>query len=200
MRHFSLLHVRISQVFFVLLACFAMTSFVFAQDPPGPGGSGQNFVTLVPQLPLLGNQTSVPALLNALFGITVGVAAILAVLMFTIGGFRYMASEAIGSKGDAKSQMQSAVLGLLLVLAAVLILNTINPDITMLNIFRNVPEEVRPPDGDLGGDGTLIEMIVDCPAAATGCCTGKGPAGTTLESETRYSPTQMKCVFRRVEL
>ena len=67
-----------------------------------------------------------------LFGIAVGVAAMLAVIMIIIGGFQYMTSEAIGSKESAKKRMWAAVLGLALILGSWLILNTINPNLLNL--------------------------------------------------------------------
>jgi hypothetical protein len=164
-----------------------------------PTSSGQNFVTLVPQLPLLGNQTSVPELLNALFGITIAIAAMLAVIMFVIGGFQYMASEAIGSKGDAASRMRSAVLGLLLVLISVLILNTINPSITMLNIFRSVPAEDMPPDAKVSG-GTQINKFTACAAPDTPdtCCAAIADSLTLLNAEwTSPNQNEAKCTFER---
>ncbi len=186
---------RLILAFFLAVVAGFVPSFLYAQ----PSGSGQNFVTLVPQLPLLGNQTTVPQLLNALFGITIAIAAMLAVIMFVIGGFRYMASEAIGSKGDAKSQMQSAVLGLILVLVSILILNTINPDITMLNIFRDVPENARPPDANVSS-GSYQEIVVACAAPdtpATCCAANAGNLRVVGSEWVNNSTTQVKCTVEK---
>ena len=164
-----------------------------------PAGSGQNFVTLVPQLPLLGNQTSVPELLNALFGITIAVAAMLAVIMFVIGGFQYMASEAIGSKGDAANRMRSAVLGLLLVLISILILNTINPDITKLNIFRSVPAEDMPPDAKVSA-GTQTKKFTACaaPDSPPTCCAAIANGLTLVNSDwSNANQNEAKCTFQQ---
>ena len=65
-----------------------------------------------------------------LFGLgLVGVAALGALVY---GGFTYMLAGAITSKEEAKSWIQGAILGLVLALAAYLILNTINPDLVSL--------------------------------------------------------------------
>ncbi len=62
-----------------------------------------------------------------LFGLgLVGIAA-LAALVY--GGFNYMLSGTITSKEEAKKYIWGAISGLLLALAAYLILNTINPDL-----------------------------------------------------------------------
>lgn len=178
---------------------FAVVSFCFASLPVYTYAQSDKFITLVPQLPLLGNQTSVPELLNALFGITVAVAAILAVIMFVVGGFQYMASEALNSKSDARNRMQQAILGLLIVLTAVLVLNTINPDITMLNIFRNVPADSRPPDAAVNTN-TPFNAYTACtpPDTTATCCAAIAGSYTVVSSDwTDASQTRAKCVLSR---
>lgn len=82
-----------------------------------------------------------------LFWITLGIAAVLAVLMITIGGIRYMTSEAFDTKSAAKNQITAAVFGLILAFASLFILETINPDILNLNIFKIV-EKTETLQGD----------------------------------------------------
>lgn len=115
----------------VVSVCFAGSTVVFAQDyvPLTKGG-----------IPLVsGNTVDMQVLLNALLGLTVGVAALLAIIMIVIGGFEYMTTDSAFKMGNAKERITNAIVGLLIVLAAVLILQTINPDIVSLNIFGNVP-------------------------------------------------------------
>jgi hypothetical protein len=71
---------------------------------------------------------------NGVIKLTVGFAAVLAVIMFFIGGFQYMTGESLNMKGEGKSKMQNAVLGLVLVLASFVILNTINPQLVTLRL------------------------------------------------------------------
>jgi hypothetical protein len=112
-------------------------------------------LSLVPYTTVLANGTFVPLsqnipggpnkafggglfqLLNYIFAISIGVAAILAVIMLTIGGFRYMTSESVFSLGSAKENITNAIVGILIVLTAVLVLKTINPDIVLFNLFKN---------------------------------------------------------------
>ena len=62
-----------------------------------------------------------------LFGLSlVGIAA-LGTLVY--GGFMYMLSGTVTSKDEAKKYIWGAISGLVLALAAYLILNTINPDL-----------------------------------------------------------------------
>jgi hypothetical protein len=62
------------------------------------------------------------------FKLVVALAVFLAVIMTIFGGFKYMTTEAVTGKGDARATIEHAVYGLLLALASYLILYTINPD------------------------------------------------------------------------
>jgi len=97
-----------------------------------------NLVPLSPNLPLIGQgigEQGPTELLNALLAISVVVAAMLAVVMVAIGGFKYMTTDSVFAMGNAKEQIANAVIGLLIVLCAILILNTINPNIVNLRLF-----------------------------------------------------------------
>ncbi len=74
--------------------------------------------------------------LNYIFSISIGVAAILAVIMITIGGFKYMTGNSIPGLSGAKDQIQNAIVGLLIVLTSILILGFINPEIVTLRLFQ----------------------------------------------------------------
>ena len=92
-------------------------------------------------IPGVTDQGSLGGLLNGLFQIGIGIAALLAVLMITFGGFRYMTAVTDKGKSSAKEILTSAVFGLVLVIASVLLLSTINPQIVSLNIaVKPLPE------------------------------------------------------------
>ena len=76
--------------------------------------------------------------LQGLFQLAVAIAGVLAVLMIVIGGLEYLLSEAFTSKADAIKRIQAALWGLIIILASVVILNTINPD--LLNINLSLPD------------------------------------------------------------
>lgn len=101
-----------------------------------------DYVALSPTLPGSGTNNwlagGMSVFLNRLFAISVAVAAILAILMLAIGGFKYMTSESVFKIGGAKEQITNAIVGLLIVLAAVVILTTINPDIVQLDMFTHI--------------------------------------------------------------
>lgn len=81
---------------------------------------------------------SLPQFLNGLFKFAIAIGAMLAVLQFARAGFLYMTSDIWSDKQHAKDILGDAVLGLLLLLAVWLILNTINPEILNLDAVRNI--------------------------------------------------------------
>lgn len=79
------------------------------------------------------SDASLAGFLQTVFYIAISVGAILAVLRIAYAGFVYMTTDAVGLKGDAKKMIQEAVLGLLLLLAIVIILGRINPNLLRMN-------------------------------------------------------------------
>lgn len=79
---------------------------------------------------------------NAIIKLAIVISAVLAVVMITIGGFKYMTSESMGLKEEGKKNIQNAFLGIIILSASYLILNTINP--ALLNFDLNIrPVEVQ---------------------------------------------------------
>jgi hypothetical protein len=72
--------------------------------------------------------------INGLYRIVVAGASVLAVLMIIIGGFNYVASDAINNKEEGKSMIKGALGGLLLVFASYIVLNTVNPQLLSLKV------------------------------------------------------------------
>lgn len=83
--------------------------------------------------------------INALYLLSISVAAILAVIKIIIGGVKYMLSDIVTNKSDAKNEIKGAVLGLLLIISAVLILEVINPNITKNTPFFGAKIEAPKP-------------------------------------------------------
>ncbi len=116
--------------------------------------------------------TSIADYLNALFGLALGASAILAVIMIVFEGFKYMTSDAIGSKKDALTGLRGATFGLILLLMIWLIVNVINPQ--MLNL------------GNLEAD--LSGLTANAPAGSGGVT----PAGTdTKATDPYFEPTDL---------
>ncbi len=80
---------------------------------------------------------------------SISIAALLAVVKIIIAGAKYMLSDIVTTKGEAKKDIRGALLGLLLIIGAVIILNTINPALTDggLNIkkLEKVSTTINPP-------------------------------------------------------
>lgn len=72
--------------------------------------------------------------MNAVYRLSISIAALLAVLILIKAGVKYMFSEIVTSKEDAKRDIKGALLGLLLIISAVLILSTINRDLTNFDV------------------------------------------------------------------
>ncbi len=73
---------------------------------------------------------------NAIIKLSIVIAAVLAVVMITLGGFQYMTSESMGLKQEGKDKIKNAFLGLVILASSFLILNTINP--ALLNFNLNI--------------------------------------------------------------
>lgn len=100
------------------------------------------------------------AYLSKIIPLFIGICAILAVVMIVIGGIEYMTNEIVSNKEEGKKKIRNAIAGLLLALAAWLILYTINPKIldvdlssvvqqvVEINIHDSVPQPTPPPQAN----------------------------------------------------
>lgn len=70
--------------------------------------------------------------LNIMIRLIIGISAVLSMIMFVIGGLRYMTSELVSGKTAGMAQAWNSVLGLVLALIAWLILTTLNPNLLNL--------------------------------------------------------------------
>lgn len=108
-------------------------------------GAGSKFTPLVPDLyealevDLSDPNKAVSSLLQGLFQITVGVAAVLAVIMVAIGGVQYMTTDSSFQLSGAKERISGALIGLAIVLLCVLVFNLINDRLTSLELFKLKP-------------------------------------------------------------
>jgi len=139
----------------LLIVCLTLVVLV-------PGVSiAQDYQPLV-ELPffeqgMAGSGEEIGAYIQALYLISITVAAFLAVIKIIFGGVKYMLSDVVTSKGDAKKDIQGALIGLLIVLAAVLILETINPNLSNMNILRNAQDREFSSVGSLFGWGDVVD-------------------------------------------
>ncbi|HWH06929.1 MAG TPA: hypothetical protein VNU47_00140 [Candidatus Paceibacterota bacterium] len=137
----------------ILLGGIALPSIAFAQ--------GFVPLTNLPGLSDFEQSPDLPAFLNSLYKICIGVAATLAVFQIMHAGIKFMTNKGSVSENEqAKDLIRGAVLGLLLVLSPVIVFGIINPkileldlDVSRLESEIAVPED-DPTTGGTGGDTT----------------------------------------------
>lgn len=76
--------------------------------------------------------------IDALYIFIISIAALIAVVRLVMAGVKYILSDVINTKESAKKDIKTSLLGLLIVLGAVLILETINPQLTNLTALDNL--------------------------------------------------------------
>jgi len=79
-------------------------------------------------------KTTAGPYIEGIFMLMIAVAGGLAVLMLIFGGIKYMSTDAFGGKNEAKNIIQNAIWGFILAISAWLILNTINPNLTIFKL------------------------------------------------------------------
>jgi len=119
--------------FFVLIALM-MPLVVMAQANPCTGPNGD-----------------IGKCVSRVYVWSLGVSGLLAVVMIIFGGYRVMTAGGNASKAsDGKSYIYSSLIGLVLLLASYLILNTINTDLTDFttpDLSAPAPTQQQPPRG-----------------------------------------------------
>ena len=118
-------------------------------------------------IPFLDGVVNTANVADALFNVAIAIAAILVVIRLIWAGTEYMLSDLVTSKEAAKKKIQDALIGLLIILGAVTILQTINPQLLNLNAL-----------GEL--DSTELEGLTTGPSGAY--VTGDFPIGDTMSA------------------
>jgi len=77
---------------------------------------------------------SLPQYISAIYNYMVGAGVVVAIVMIMWGGVRRIMSSAAGDVGEANKIISRAIIGLIILLGAFLILNTISPALTHLNL------------------------------------------------------------------
>lgn len=95
------------------------------------GAEQNNQVSFLTQS--LADTGSISQLLQVLFDAALVLGAMLAITRITYGGFLYMTSDIANNKTTAIKTIREAFIGLILLLAMVLILQQINPNILNLD-------------------------------------------------------------------
>jgi len=102
----------------------------------------------VPLAPLPGTtydgtgNTDLQKYLPGAFNLLIGLSLVLAVLMIIFGGVQYMSTDAVFGKKEGKERITAALLGLLIVLGAFLLLQTIDTNLVNFQII-NTPDSSK---------------------------------------------------------
>lgn len=124
----------------LLLSLITLPVLVSAQTPPPTPDPAENtntaFVSLtnIPALEGAGNAATLPAFVNSLYKLAIGLAAVLAVLQIIRAGIMYMGGDSVTEKKEAKNLIALSIGGLVLILSPVIVFSIINPKILDLQI------------------------------------------------------------------
>lgn len=175
------------------LQLMGLTLFVptisYAADPPAttqtvntsitetPAANTQNTqyvpLTQLPGLSGIADSTTLPTFFNYLYKICIGAAAVIAVLEIMIAGVEFMTSRgSVSSNEKAKSRIQNAVLGLVLVLSPTIFFGIINPSILNLDFTKDV--------ANLKPAALTPQSTAPTGTTATANACGSGPAKIAL--------------------
>ena len=150
--------------FLLISLCFLLPVSVFAVDPAPP----TEYILLAPVPNISGEAGSecvkdgkpcatAKTFIPGLFKLMIGLATAMAVVTIMFGGIQYIATAASEGKSDAKKTIENALWGLMLALAAWLILYTINPKLVEFNLdITPQPISPAPLPGTTGGTGTPL--------------------------------------------
>jgi len=134
------MHVMKNFLYFFGIPALFLTffSFGFAQEP-------QEYIPLaqVPGLTPGSGKQALGQYINSIYTLSIGIGAVLAVLMIVVGGLQYMGTDIFSKKGEGKTRIQNALLGLGLLLASFLILQTVNNDLTSLEVDLDPANNTR---------------------------------------------------------
>ncbi len=147
----------------ILLLTLLTPLSVFAADyvplvgiPGLSGGADQNFGEYI----------------NALYRLMISIGALIAVVKIVGAGAKYMLSDIVTSKSQAIKDIRGAVLGLLIVIGAVVILNTINADIVNTSLTFTEVGMTPPPPPELTEAEEALEAL--CAVVRGSSCTVQG--------------------------
>ncbi len=152
---------------FIVFVVSVLPTLVTAEE-----SSTNEFVPLV-GVPFVDTtaKASLSTYANSLYIAAISLGAVIAVLKIIFAGVKYMLTEIVPDKSQAKKDIKGALLGLILIIGAVLILNTINPTIANITALQDLPDltvDVDSHDNTVTGDSNVAGYYVeDCPLLRT---------------------------------
>lgn len=123
----------------IILTVIVPVTTALAQTVPNCPSGTYCALSTIPGVTETGKPADPSFIVTNIYGISIGIAAILAVGMIIWAGIQYATTEAISGKSEAKKHWQGAVFGLLLLLGSYLILRTINVDLVNQDLSLGDP-------------------------------------------------------------
>jgi len=151
-----------------------------------------------------GKNKSFPEYVTSIYNLGLWLVGISAMFMLSVGGFMYLTSAGnTSAAGSAKGVIKDALIGLVLGLSAWLILNTINPDLTTLNVSGlQTGTSVTPPPGGQapappsGSTQEMANAIASSKLATSGSChdtSGKQVSPASNINEVKQGQSMTAC-------
>ncbi|MDE2213102.1 MAG: hypothetical protein KGJ34_01025 [Patescibacteria group bacterium] len=115
------------------------------------------------------NYSDFASYLKYIFPILISLGALVGVVSLTVGGVLYMTSSVPGVKSEALGRAQASIWGLLLLIASVLILQTINPNLISFNLsdLNTLTQQAGSSSGSASTQQTNTNST--CTVGQTGC-------------------------------
>lgn len=130
----SHLLVKIILLFFVSVLLCLPLSTIAADD----NQDTQKFTPLVELPQITDEDANIQDYVNGLYTLSITAAVLLVIVKIIGAGAGYVMSDVVTTKEQSKKDIRNALIGLLIILAAVTILNEINPNLKRLDILSGV--------------------------------------------------------------
>lgn len=94
----------------------------------------------IPGITDLSEETTLPQYFNAIYVLTISIAALIGVIKIAIAGVKYTMGDVVTNKASALQDIRGVLFGLALLLIPFIVLQTIYKDLTSLDVLKNVKE------------------------------------------------------------
>lgn len=123
--------------------------------------------------------TSLPDYINKIYILLITIGALFGVVKIAIAGVKYSMSDVITDKSSARKDIYGVLMGLAILLLPYIVLYTINPELTKLNVLQNATKVNinQSLQGTSGGSGGSVNG------------SGNAQAGTVMENVTNGTQT-----------
>lgn len=127
------------------------------------------------------NTASLPDYINRIYFFTITIGALYGVVKIAFAGVKYSMSDIITSKESAKEDIKGVLLGLAILLIPFIVLKTINPELTRLDVLGSVKNKIQLTTS--GSNNAPKGTVADSNDKASILRTKDFPAGTKLTTE-----------------